>query len=111
MNLLPEDQLNLRQVEAERNFGHRHAVLSQPLQVKPGDRILHRSQVEDAHSNAKQNIARRIGTGFGNTCMKIGIMIAMAAIVGQCLMRSGAAERIVLSIRNLLEKRMPPSLS
>ena len=40
--------------------------------------------------------------------MKIGIMIAMAAIVGQCLMRSGAAERIVLAIRNFLGEKNAP---
>jgi GntP family gluconate:H+ symporter len=72
------------------------------------DRIIHHTQVNEAQSISSQNIAQRVGVGFGGTCLKIGIMIAMAAIVGQCLMRSGAAERIVLSIRNLLGEKNAP---
>ena len=37
--------------------------------------------------------------GFGNTAGGIGLIIALAAIVGTCMMKSGAAERVV---RNLL---------
>ncbi len=45
-------------------------------------------------------IGSAIATGFGTMCGKVGIVIAMAAIIGKCLLDSGAAERIVLGIRN-----------
>jgi len=41
-----------------------------------------------------QKIAR-VGIEFGTTAGKIGIVIAFAAIIGDCLTRSGAADRIV----------------
>ena len=47
---------------------------------------------------SKRNVGERIATEFGNTCAKIGILIAMAAIIGKCLLESGAAERIIRSI-------------
>ncbi len=50
---------------------------------------------------AQKNIGERIATEFGNTCAKIGILIAMAAIIGKCLLESGAAERIIRSILKL----------
>ena len=34
---------------------------------------------------------------FGETAGKIGIVIALAAVIGQCLMESGAADKIVRS--------------
>ncbi|WP_080057309.1 GntP family permease [Spirosoma aerolatum] len=47
---------------------------------------------------AKKNIGERIATEFGVTCGKIGILIAMAAIIGKCMLESGAAERIIRSM-------------
>jgi GntP family gluconate:H+ symporter len=38
--------------------------------------------------------AERVAEEFGSTCAKIGILIAMAGIVGECLLVSGAAESI-----------------
>jgi len=37
----------------------------------------------------------RVADAFGSTCGSIGILIAMAAIIGKCLLESGAADRIV----------------
>jgi GntP family gluconate:H+ symporter len=51
-----------------------------------------------ALSLSKKSIGERIATEFGNTCAKIGILIAMAAIIGKCMLESGAAERIIRSI-------------
>ena len=50
---------------------------------------------------AKKSIGERVALEFGNTCAKIGILIAMAAIIGKCMLESGAAERIVRSILKL----------
>jgi GntP family gluconate:H+ symporter len=53
-------------------------------------------------------VGKRIATAFGNTASKIGILIAMAAIIGTCLLRSGAADRIVRAALRLFgEKRAP----
>jgi GntP family gluconate:H+ symporter len=55
-----------------------------------------------------QTIGERVARGFGNTATKIGILIAMAAVIGACLLESGAAERIVRSaLRAFGEKRAP----
>ena len=51
-----------------------------------------------ALSFSNKNVGERIATEFGNTCVKIGILIAMAAIIGKCMLESGAAERIIRSI-------------
>ncbi|MBG89132.1 MAG: gluconate permease [Verrucomicrobiales bacterium] len=54
----------------------------------------------------------RVGEAFGKTAGAIGIVIAMAAIVGKCMMDSGAADRIVRSFLNALgEKRSGIALS
>jgi gluconate:H+ symporter, GntP family len=47
---------------------------------------------------SKKSVGERIATEFGNTCAKIGILIAMAAIIGKCMLESGAAERIIRSL-------------
>ena len=50
---------------------------------------------------SKKSVGERIATEFGNTCAKIGILIAMAAVIGKCMLESGAAERIIRSILRL----------
>ena len=47
---------------------------------------------------AKMSTGERVASEFGNTCAKVGVLIAMAAIIGKCMLESGAAERIVRSI-------------
>jgi len=48
----------------------------------------------------------RVADAFGGAAAKIGIVIALAAVIGKCLMDSGAADRIVRSFLKLLgEKR------
>ncbi|QXD15913.1 GntP family permease [Rhodocaloribacter litoris] len=37
----------------------------------------------------------RVARAFGDTAGSIGIVIALAAVIGQCMMESGAADRIV----------------
>ena len=41
---------------------------------------------------------KRIAAAFGETCGKIGILIAMAAIIGRCMLESGAAEKIIRAL-------------
>lgn len=53
----------------------------------------------------------KIAELFGVLCGKIGIVIALAALIGQCLMESGAADKIVrVFVRLLGEKRASLSL-
>ncbi len=53
----------------------------------------------------------RVAEAFGGAAAKIGIVIAMAAVIGKCLMDSGAADRIVRSFLNRLgEKRAGTAL-
>lgn len=53
---------------------------------------------EEARQLAQMGIGERIARAFGNTTAQIGILIAMAAVIGKCLLESGGAERIVRSI-------------
>ncbi|MBN2127956.1 MAG: hypothetical protein JW741_00600 [Sedimentisphaerales bacterium] len=53
----------------------------------------------------------RVAEAFGTTAGKIGVVIALAAVIGKCLINSGAADRIVrMFVRLLGEKRCPISL-
>lgn len=53
----------------------------------------------------------RVTSAFGNACGGIAIVIALAAIIGTCMMDSGAADRVVRAFMNLLgEKRSPWAL-
>lgn len=53
----------------------------------------------------------RVAKAFGGTCGGIGIVIALAAVIGTCMMDSGAADRIVRAFMNLLgEERAPWAL-
>lgn len=54
---------------------------------------------------------RRVVEAFGTTAGSIGIVIALAAIIGKCAMDSGAADRVVRTALRLFgEKRAPSAL-
>lgn len=61
-----------------------------------------------AIKQGKQSVGERVAAGFGSTCTKIGILIALAAIIGMCLLESGAAERIVRSSVNFVGEKLAP---
>lgn len=53
----------------------------------------------------------RVGQAFGSVTGSIGIVIALAAIIGKCMMDSGAADRVVrTSLKLLGEKRAHTAL-
>jgi gluconate:H+ symporter, GntP family len=58
-----------------------------------------------AQSLSTQNIGTRLANGFGSTAGKIGILIALASIIGTALMKSGGAERIVRALLRLIGKQ------
>ncbi len=50
---------------------------------------------KEAGDFTRKAAPERVAEAFGSTCGKIGILIAMASIIGKCLLDSGAADRIV----------------
>lgn len=62
----------------------------------------------EAAARANEPLGAKLASKFGNTCTSLGVLIAMASIVGVCLLHSGGAERIVKSTLGLFgEKRSP----
>jgi H+/gluconate symporter-like permease len=54
---------------------------------------------------------QRVANAFGTSAGQIGIVIALASIIGKCMLDSGAADRIVRSFAQALgEKRAPLAL-
>jgi len=83
-------------------------ILDSSISVRPRDGIVHSTQLEAALKESHKNWGIRIAEGLGSTMTKIALLIAMASIIGKCLMDSGGAERIVSSIAKTVgEKRMP----
>ncbi len=64
--------------------------------------------MQAAQSLADTKIGLRIASEFGRTCGKIGILIAMASIIGKCLLESGAAEKIVRSSLKISGEKKAP---
>lgn len=53
----------------------------------------------------------RVASAFGGTAGGIGIVIALAAVIGKCMLDSGAADRIVRTFVNIMgEDRAPLAL-
>ncbi|MCK5370836.1 MAG: GntP family permease, partial [Cyclobacteriaceae bacterium] len=59
------------------------------------------ASLSEAQNLANQKEGIRIAIEFGKTCGKIGILIAMASIIGKTMLESGAAEKIVRSTLKL----------
>ena len=81
--------------------------------LTPGD-LIHQYGLARGMSEAAARqlqgtfFADRVAEGFGRTVGQIGLMIAMASIIGEGMLRSGAADRIVRSILRLVgEERAP----
>ncbi len=82
--------------------------MSDGVSVKISDVVVHPYQQKAAAAVSKQTVGERVANGFGSTCAKIGILIAMASIIGKCLLDSGAADRIVRSALKLLGEKGAP---
>ncbi len=95
------------------------AIDEKKVQIQTNGKSLHRddilvtpSAVIQARKVAGQSSVIRLVNGFGETCRKIGILIAMASVIGICLLESGGAARIVRAITGGLgEKRTPTALA
>lgn len=70
--------------------------------------IIHETVRGSALKEGSSSVGDRVANGLGKTATSIGIIVALAAIIGECLMLSGAADRIVWSIRRLLGDQRAP---
>ena len=59
----------------------------------------------DTNELINMTLGKRIANAFGNTSAKVGILIALASIIGTSLMKSGGAEKIIRSILKLAGKK------
>jgi len=71
----------------------------------PDARLVSQDTYRDARQLAGSSSINRVASALGSTFGKIGVLIAMASIIGQCLLASGAAERIVYGIRQAMGER------
>ena len=62
----------------------------------------------EARQFSERSLGERVANGFGRTCGQIGIIIAMASIIGTCLLESGAADRIVRSALRMFGEKQAP---
>jgi gluconate:H+ symporter, GntP family len=70
------------------------------------DFAIHKGMSETAaRQMSHQFIGTRLSAAFGNTAGKVGILIALASIIGACLMKSGGAERIIRGFLRLFGKK------
>ncbi len=53
------------------------------------------------------DVMTEVTAAFGRVCGGIGIVIALAAVVGQCLMESGAADKIVRALQRAMGRANP----
>jgi gluconate:H+ symporter, GntP family len=78
-------------------------------QLADGDMLIPQGMYLESLSKSKQTIAARVAGGFGSTAAKIGILIAMASIVGKCLLDSGAADKIVRTALRFFGEKFAPA--
>lgn len=74
-----------------------------------GLRAVHSTAFSAVQKKTNATIGARVSNGLGTTAGKIGILIAMAAIIGKCLLDSGAADRIVRTTLKLFGERGAPA--
>lgn len=82
---------------AESTNGQVRVRLPSGVEYQPGDLVVTQKAAQEAAEVATETLGERVARAFGKTCGSIGILIAMASIIGKCLLDSGAADRIVRS--------------
>ena len=103
--------------------GHDQKYAVASLEVSPGTKtpdltklqwkstyVVSPENVANSRAASRQTVGNRVANSFGGTCVKIGILIALAAIIGKMLLDSGAADKIVRwTLRLIGEKNAPAS--
>ncbi|MFK7776812.1 MAG: GntP family permease [Gimesia sp.] len=114
--LVPIAQMEVQRVTAKFTEGGKKMIIadlsvrddSASRQIRMDDFAITPSNYQAAIMEGKKSVGERVAAGFGSTCAKIGILIALAAIIGMCLLESGAAERIVRSAVNFVGEKLAP---
>ncbi|MGC1275335.1 MAG: GntP family permease [Planctomycetaceae bacterium] len=76
--------------------------------VHPDDYIVPATRYFDAEESAARSVPTRIAAAFGDTVGSIGLLIAFAAVIGMCLLDSGAADKIVRSALSVVGEKGAP---
>jgi gluconate:H+ symporter, GntP family len=114
--LIPVAEMGVERVTAKFTEGSKRMMIadlsvrddSASRQIRLNDFAITPANYQAAIMEGKQSVGERVADGFGSTCAKIGILIALAAIIGMCLLESGAAERIVRSAINFVGEKLAP---
>ena len=75
------------------------------MQAKAGEWLVPIKTTPMAAGSRWQRIGEQLADGFANTFRRLGIPVAMAAIIGLCLLESGAATRLVQAIMSIFGRR------
>lgn len=70
-----------------------------------GEQLVSANVVRSLTAQRFTDVGGNLAAGFAKTFLKLGIPVTMAAIVGVCLLESGAATRMVLAIMSLFGPR------
>ncbi len=73
--------------------------------LSSGDLLVAEADWPKIVTTTRLNPGEVVAQGFGNTTASIGLIIALASVIGACLMESGGAERIVQAMRRLLGEK------
>lgn len=73
--------------------------------LRRGAKLIAVQRVAEFDQQRWSNIGDKLADGFAKTFRKLGLPVTMAAIVGVCLLESGAAARIVAALMALLGPR------
>lgn len=84
------------------------ASLTSAAQLEMFAKTVKKMPQKEAIEFAKLPAGERITAEFGSACGKLGVLIALASIVGKCMMDSGAADRVVRSITRVLGEARAP---
>lgn len=121
--LRPDDKsgrLELRgeiQLQAASQRGPQHWRLvpptptAKPLPLLAGDMLITAEALRRAKEQAARGVAERLVDAMAGTFRSVGLPISLAAIIGVCLLSSGAAQRVVTSLTGVAgERRLPVAM-
>lgn len=87
----------------------RGSPLTSYFRPEKSDPVVRQDALAELSNDPRPPAATRIASAFGDTVGSIGLLIAFAAVIGMCLLDSGAADRIVRSALKLVGERGAPA--
>ncbi len=96
----PAARLVLQRPAAEGEPGARKSWLAHVTAgtAEPGMSLVHPNQWHRTARSTRRGVALRVAEALGGTCGRIGLLIAMASLIGRAMLESGAADRIVRAL-------------